>query len=51
MSTFNWFTCQSVKSTNDQLTEGLIWSLFKTIRTNFVTIQTIRKKKNKVFKL
>jgi hypothetical protein len=45
MSTFNWFTYQSVKSTNSQLTDGLIWSIFKTSGTNFVTFQTLRGKK------
>jgi hypothetical protein len=47
MSTYNWSMCQSVKSTNGQLIDGLIWSLFKTIRTNLVTFQTLRRKKIK----
>jgi hypothetical protein len=49
--------CQSVKSTDGQLTEGLTWSLFKTTRINLVTLQTLGMKKksfqilrtNKVF--
>jgi hypothetical protein len=45
MLTYNWSTCQSVKSTNGQLIERLIWSLFKTIRTNLVTFQTLWRKK------
>jgi hypothetical protein len=49
VSTSNWFTCQSVKLTYGQLTEGLIWLLFKTTRTNLVTFQTLRRKKKKKF--
>jgi hypothetical protein len=49
VSTSNWSTCQSVKLTNCQLTERLIWSLSKTTRTNLIIFQTIREKK-KVFK-
>jgi hypothetical protein len=45
MSTSNLSTCQSVKSTNGQLTDGLTWSLFKTTRTNLVTFQTVGRKK------
>jgi hypothetical protein len=37
VSISNWFTYQSVKSTNGQLTDVLIWSLFKTTKTNLVT--------------
>jgi hypothetical protein len=36
MSTSNWSTYQSIKSTNGQLTEVLIWSILKTIRINLV---------------
>jgi hypothetical protein len=51
VSTFNWSTCQSVKSTNDELMEGLIWSLFKITKTNLITFQTNpREKKNKISK-
>jgi hypothetical protein len=45
MSTSNWSTCQTVKSTNSQLIEGLTWSLFKTTMTNLVTFKTLEKKK------
>jgi hypothetical protein len=36
VSTSNWSTYQSVKSTNSQLMECLIWLLFKTTRTNLI---------------
>jgi hypothetical protein len=45
MSTSNWSICQSIKSTNGQLTDGLTWSLFKTTKINLVTFQTLEKKK------
>ena len=45
MSTFNWSTCQSVKLTNGQLIDGLIWYIFKISGTNFVTFQTLGEKK------
>jgi hypothetical protein len=41
MSTFDWSMYQSIKSTNGQLTEVLIWSILKTIRINLVTFQII----------
>jgi hypothetical protein len=36
MSTFDWSTYQSIKLTNGQLMEILIWSILKTIRINLV---------------
>jgi hypothetical protein len=45
VSTSNWFMCQSVKSSNGQVMDGLTWSLFKTIRTNLVTFQTLERTK------
>jgi hypothetical protein len=51
MSTSNWSTCHSVKSTNGQPMQELIWSFFKSTRTNLITFQTLgRKKKNEVSK-
>jgi hypothetical protein len=43
-------TCQSIKSINDQLTDGLTCLLFKITMTNLVIFQILGKKKNKVFK-
>jgi hypothetical protein len=45
MLTYNWSTCQSVKSNKGQLMEGLIYSLFKITMINLVTFQTLRRKK------